>query len=184
MPLHFLTADGEPDAALSEAPLPYEERERWRRPYRPGPWRVAASAVALLIASYLLLSTLIIAMAGTAAEAGACLAAAALVIAYALRMLRVGVWVSSHGIRRVSLFRTVTLAWRNVTSVRTAQQPVRWLGLPRTVQGQALLAGSRESGAAQTLLTDHDADFLARPEAFDRAADMVEAWAAEYRRHP
>ncbi len=30
------------------------------------------------------------------------------------------------------------------------------------------------------LLTDHNADFLSRVEAFDRAADTVEAWEAEY----
>nr|WP_238420734.1 hypothetical protein [Streptomyces taklimakanensis] len=181
--MHFLTADGEPDAAPSDAPLPYEERERWRRPYRPGPWRVAVAALSLLIASYLLMSTLIIAMAGTLAEAGVCLVASVLVIAYALRLLRMGVWVSSHGIRQVSLFRTATSAWRNVTAVRTAQQPVRWLGMPRTVQGQALLVEPRGGESPRTVLTDHNADFLARPEAFDRAADVVEAWAAEYR-HP
>ncbi len=33
------------------------------------------------------------------------------------------------------------------------------------------------------LLTSHNADFLGRDQlAFDRAADTVEAWAAEYRR--
>lgn len=182
MPLHFLTADGELDAAPSDAPLPYEERERWRRPYRPGPWRVAVAALSLLIASYLLLSTLIIAMAGTPAEAGLCLAVSVLVIAYALRLLRVGVWVSSHGMRQVSLLRTATLTWRNVTAVRIVQQPVRWLGLPRTVQGQALLVEPRGGRAAQVLLTDHNADFLSRPEAFDRASDAVAAWVAEYHR--
>jgi hypothetical protein len=57
---------------------------------------------------------------------------------------------------------------------------VRWLGLPRTVQGQALVA-ARPGGEPLTLLTDHSADFLSRPEAFDRAADTVEAWGAEYR---
>jgi hypothetical protein len=29
-------------------------------------------------------------------------------------------------------------------------------------------------------MTDHNGDFLARTEAFDRAADTVEAWCAEY----
>jgi hypothetical protein len=32
------------------------------------------------------------------------------------------------------------------------------------------------------LLTTHNADFLARPGSFDRAADSIEAWAAEYGR--
>ncbi len=57
---------------------------------------------------------------------------------------------------------------------------MRWAGLPRTVQGQALLL-VRESGEPLPLLTDHNADFLSRPEAFERAADTIEAWADEYR---
>ncbi|PJE99205.1 hypothetical protein CUT44_05405 [Streptomyces carminius] len=182
MPLHFLTADGEPDTAPSDAPLPHEELERWRRPYRPGPWRVAGAALLLLLASYMLLSTLIIAMAGTLAAAGVSVLVSALVIAYALRLLRVGVWVSTQGIRQVGLFMTVTLDWKDVAVVRTVQQPVKWLGTPRSVQGQALVVEPRGREALRTVLTDHNADFLARPEAFDRAADVVEGWAAEYHR--
>ncbi|HZG02894.1 MAG TPA: hypothetical protein VE546_04865 [Streptomyces sp.] len=184
MPLHFLTADGELDAAPSDAPLPYEDRERWRRPYRPGPWRVGGAALLLLLASYLLLSALIIAVAGALTGAAGCASGAVLVIAYALRLLRVGVWVNARGIRQVGLFTTTTLAWEDVAAVRTVQQPVRWLGLPRTVQGQALLIEPRRREALRAVLTDHGADFLARPGAFDRAADVVEGWAAEHRRRP
>ncbi|MGK5450686.1 hypothetical protein [Streptomyces radiopugnans] len=182
MPLHFLTADGELDATASDAPLPYEDRERWRRPYRPGPWRVAGAALALLLAAYMLMSTLIIAMAGATAEAAVCLLVAALVIACALRLLRVGVWVSARGIRQVGLVSTTTLSWRDVSAVRTVQQPVKWLGMPRTVQGQALLVEPRRGEALRPVLTDHNADFLSRPGSFDQAADVVEGWAAENRR--
>ncbi|MDG9704466.1 hypothetical protein [Streptomyces sp. DH37] len=182
MPLHFLTADGELDAITSDAPLPYEERERWRRPYRPGPWRVAGAALALLLAAYMLMSTLVIAMAGTLVEAVVCVAVAALVITYALRLLRVGVWVSAHGIRQVGLFSTTTVAWRDVAAVRTVQQPVKWLGMPRTVQGQALLVEPRGREALRPVLTDHNADFLSASDSFDQAADVVEGWAAENRR--
>jgi hypothetical protein len=73
------------------------------------------------------------------------------------------------------------VAWGQVTEVRTVQQPVRWLGLPRTVQGQALSLVLRQGGPLP-LLTDHNADFLSRTEAFDRAADTVAAWGDEYRR--
>lgn len=183
MTLPFLTADS--DAGASEAAdeaLPHGAREHWRRPYRPGPWRVAGGAVLLLIASYLLFSALIIALAGGTSGAWVCLAVAAAVITLALRLLHAGVWVSAQGLRRAGLLTTVTLPWREVESVRTTQQPVRWLGLPRTVQGQALclmrVSGPREP---RTLLTDHTADFLGRREAFERAADVVEGWAAESR---
>lgn len=94
-----------------------------------------------------------------------------------------GVWVSDRGLRHVRFLLTRTLPWERVVAVRTVQQPVRWLGLPRTVQGQALIMGRQDRPEEATqLLTTHGADFLARAEAFDRAADAIEAWAAENRR--
>ncbi|MFF9167595.1 MULTISPECIES: hypothetical protein [unclassified Streptomyces] len=184
MPLPFLTADRADDAeAADDLALPHDDRDRWRRPYRPGPWRVAAAALWLLLASYVLSAAVIIALAGTAAGAAAVFGAALLIVAGALRLLRMGVWVSARGLRQVGFFVTRTVPWERVGSVRTVQQPVRWLGLPRTVQGQALvLVRGGRAGEAVALLTTHSADFLARAEAFDRAADAVEAWAAENRR--
>ncbi|MGP9018194.1 hypothetical protein ACT1U9_07255 [Streptomyces sp. BR1] len=182
MPLPFLTADRAFDATADDVALPFDDHDRWRRPYRPGPWRVGAAAVLLLLASFVLLAAVIIAFTGGAAAALSVLAVALLVIASALRMLRVGVWVSRAGLRRVGFFRTSTVSWQKIEGVRTVQQPVRWLGLPRTVQGQALLAATRGGARLPVLLTDHNADFLSRVEAFDRAADTVEAWGDEYRR--
>ncbi|MEU6293357.1 hypothetical protein ACWEDZ_06410 [Streptomyces sp. NPDC005047] len=183
MPLPFLTADRAFDAA-DDVALPYDDRDLWRRPYRPGPWRVGAAAVMLLLASFVLFAAVIIAATGTLSSAGVVFGIAAVVIACALRMLRMGVWVSAHGVRQVSFLSTRTVAWQQVASMRTVQQPVRWLGLPRTVQGQALLLvrQGRSTDPLPPLLTTHNSDFLAREEAFDRAADAVEAWAAEYRR--
>ncbi|GDY62343.1 membrane protein [Streptomyces avermitilis] len=139
MPLPFLTADRTFDEAADDLPLPYDDRDRWRRPYRPGPWRVGMAALLLLLASYVLAAAVVIALTGTASGAGAVLGIAAVVIACALRMLRMGVWVSARGVRRVGFLRTGTTPWEQVVAVRTVQQPVRWLGLPRTVQGQALI---------------------------------------------
>ncbi|MDQ0406672.1 hypothetical protein OIE75_27270 [Streptomyces sp. NBC_01723] len=183
MPLPFLTADRAFDAA-DDVALPYDDRDLWRRPYRPGPWRVGAAAVMLLLASFVLFAAVIIAATGTLSSAAVVFGIAAVVIACALRMLRMGVWVSAHGVRQVSFLSTRTVAWQQVASMRTVQQPVRWLGLPRTVQGQALLLvrQGRSTDPLPPLLTTHNSDFLAREDAFDRAADAVEAWAAEYRR--
>ncbi|MGC9381986.1 hypothetical protein [Streptomyces sp. MH13] len=183
MPLSFLTADRAFDAA-DDVALPYDDRDLWRRPYRPGPWRVGVAALMLLLASFVLFSAIIIAATDSLSSAGVVFGVAMVVIACALRLLRVGAWVSAHGVRHVSFLSTRTVAWQQVAGVRTVQQPVRWLGLPRTVQGQALLL-VRQGGSAETappLLTTHNADFLAREDAFDRAADSMEAWAAEYRR--
>ncbi|GGW81337.1 membrane protein [Streptomyces lucensis JCM 4490] len=188
MPLPFLTAERTFETA-SESALPYDDPERWRRPYRPGPWRVGAAALGLLLASFMLFAAVLIALSGSLSSSGFSSAAVALglglaVVAGALRLLRMGVWVSGRGLRRVGFLVTRTVPWARVLSVRTVQQPVRFVGLPRTVQGQALALARKDRRAEGTapLLTTHDLDFLGRPAAFDRAADTVEAWAAEHRR--
>ncbi|MBO8193811.1 PH domain-containing protein [Streptomyces oryzae] len=181
MPLPFVTADRE-DAVLAAQSVTLAEanRDLWRRPYRPGPWRVGGGALLLLLASYVLFSALIITLAGGWPSGAICAGCGVLLIALAVRMLRAGVWVSSSGLRRVGLLRTATLRWSEVVSVRTVQRPVRWLGLPRTVQGQALVLVPAGQGVSErTLLTSRNADFLSRPRAFDRAADVIESWAAE-----
>ncbi|MGW3847003.1 hypothetical protein [Streptomyces fagopyri] len=183
MPLPFLTADRAFDEAADDVALPFDDRDQWRRPYRPGPWRVAFAALILLLASYVLVATVITAFAGSRSAAVTCLLVAVLVVLSALRLLRMGVWVSARGLRRVGFLTTSTAPWQQVVAVRTVQQPVRWLGLPRTVQGQALVLVRRDraADAVPPLLTSHSSDFLARTEAFDRAADAVEVWADEYR---
>ncbi|MEU3602486.1 hypothetical protein ABZ714_27805 [Streptomyces sp. NPDC006798] len=183
MPLTFLTADRGTDARAADADdiaLPFDDHDQWRRPYRPGPWRVGAAALLLLLASFVMIAAMIIAAAGAMSGAGVCLALGLVIIALSLRMLRAGVWVSRHGLRRVGFFGTSTLAWSRVTRVQTVQRPVRWLGLPRTVQGQALQLVRAGRDEPVELITDHNADFLSRETAFERAADTVEAWASEY----
>ncbi|MFI8826362.1 PH domain-containing protein [Streptomyces sp. NPDC053431] len=178
MPLPFLTADHDFEAD-DDIALPFDDHDQWRRPYRPGPWRVGIAALALLLASFVLLAAVIVTVAGATGGALFTFGVAALVIGAALRVLRMGVWVSRAGLRHVSFFSTRTVPWAQAAAVRTTQQPVRWLGLPRTVQGQALVLVRRD-GEQAPLLTDHNADFLSRVEAFDRAADTIEAWNAEY----
>ncbi|OKK20318.1 hypothetical protein AMK16_07355 [Streptomyces sp. CB00455] len=182
MPLSFLTADGvsSVDDDHDEVPAP-ADHNRWRRPYRPGPWRVAIAAVLLLLSAFMLLATMIVAFVGAWGGAAFCLLAALAVVGSAVQLLRAGVWVSPAGLRRVGFFGTRSIKWSEVGEVRTVQQPVRWLGLPRTVQGQALTVAGRDGARLPVLLTDHNADFLSRAEAFDRAADAVGAWAEEYR---
>ncbi|MFD9223898.1 hypothetical protein ACFWDI_28800 [Streptomyces sp. NPDC060064] len=184
MPLPFLTADrafGTDAENADDVALPFDDHDNWRRPYRPGPWRVAAAALLLLLASFVLIAAMIIAFAVALPGAGLCLGVGLALVAAALRLLRSGVWVSRHGVRRVGFLSTTTVPWNRASAVRTVQQPVRWLGLPRTVQGQALVV-VRQGAEPLPLLTDHNADFLSRAEAFERAADTVEAWGAEYRR--
>jgi hypothetical protein len=142
---------------------------------------VAIAALALVLASYLLVAALIMAMASGVGTARWPLEAAALLIASALRFLRVGIWVRGRGLRQVGLFYTVTVPWHRVGTVRTAQQPVRWLGLPRTVQGQALVVTRADGTQLRTLLTDRSVDFIGRGDSFDIAADAIEGRAARMR---
>ncbi|MFF4400507.1 hypothetical protein [Streptomyces sp. NPDC001480] len=183
MPLPFLAADRTFEAT-PDSPLPHDDRDRWRRPYRPGPWRVAVAALCLMLASFVLFAAVLIALTDSPSSAGAVFAAAVVIILGSLRLLRMGVWVSGRGVRQVGFFLTRTTPWERIVAVRTLQQPVRWLGLPRTVQGQALTLVRRDRGAQDLppLLTTHNLDFVGRGAAFDRAADAVEAWAAENRR--
>ncbi|MEU6818899.1 hypothetical protein [Streptomyces sp. NPDC046860] len=183
MPLPFLTADRTFEAD-DESSLPYDDRDRWRRPYRPGPWRVGGVALGLLFSSFVLFGAVLTALTGTTASAGFIFLFAAAIILSALRVLRMGVWVSAQGLRHVGFLVTRTVPWQRVVSLRTAQQPVRWLGLPRTVQGQALtlVRDDRAPDDTPPLLTTHTLDFLNRPAGFDLASDTIEAWAAECRR--
>lgn len=177
MPLTFLAAGHSHDEQRAAAVLPHDAPDQWVRPYRPGPYRVAGAAMLLMLSSYLLFAALVVGLSGELTGAGITLAGAAVVIGFTLRVLRVGIWVSDQGVRQVSLLRTVTVPWEQTASVRTSQQPVRWLGLPRTLQGQAVLVTRADGQVLRPLLTSHNADFLGRGEAFDMAADRVEDWA-------
>jgi hypothetical protein len=169
------------DFGADGRPLPHLEQDRWMRPYRPGPWRVGTAALALMLSSYLLFAGVIMAAAKDEQGAVVCVVVALVVISATLRLLRVGVWVSGKGLRQTGFFSTVTVPWRKVGSVRTAQQPVRVMGLPRSVQGQALIITRKGGESLRPQLTDHNADFLGRVEAFDVAADAIEGWASELR---
>ncbi len=104
MPLPFLTADRAFDAN-DQVALPFDDHDQWRRPYRPGSWRVGAAALSLLLASFVLLAAVIIAAAGSVGGASATFGVAGLVIVATLRMLRMGTWVSRAGVRRVGFSR-------------------------------------------------------------------------------
>ena len=88
MPLPFMTADRAFDATTDDVALPFDDHDHWRRPYRPGPWRVAAAALLLLLASFILLAATVIALAATVSGAVVCFVLALVAIVVALRLLR------------------------------------------------------------------------------------------------
>src|SRR2546427_7311512 len=100
VPLPFLADNADTtahDVNPTDAHEHYAADQPWQRPYRPGPYRVAGAAMLLMLASYLLFATLIDAAAGSASGAGALLVAALLLVAWALRSLRMGIWGSGRG---------------------------------------------------------------------------------------
>ncbi len=149
----------------------------WRRPYPPGPFRVGMSAALLVLVTFLLAGAALDGLAGADGDVVRMLAAAVLVTGVALRMLRVGLWIGPGGLRAVTLLRTSTVPWDRVASVRTVQQPVRWLSLPRRVQGQAVVVRRTDGRALPELVTDSGPDFLGRRDRFGRAAEAFGAGA-------
>lgn len=59
MSLPFRSVATVDDEYATGRPLPHDVQDRWMRPYRPGPWRVAIAALALMLAAYLLFAALI-----------------------------------------------------------------------------------------------------------------------------
>lgn len=157
-----------------QAPAP--DGRRWRRPYPIGPYRVGLAASLLVLVTYLLVAAGVEALAADRSGTVTMLVLAVVVTAVALRLLRVGIWISGAGLRTVGMLRTSTVPWDRIASVRTAQQPVRWLALPRTVQGQALEVRHADGAVLPVLLTDRCPDFLGRADRFERAAEAIRDW--------
>ncbi|MEV4439765.1 hypothetical protein AB0K09_12215 [Streptomyces sp. NPDC049577] len=187
MPLPFLTADrdgGELATATAAVPTSYEtfseDTGSWRRPYRPGPWRVGGAALLLLVSAAVLVAALVVAFAGSLPGAGICVAVAALVTALAVRIVRTGIWVSARGLRQLRPLSTTTLSWAEVAGVRTVRRPVRRLGVLGAVEGQALVVERVAGEPLRPLVTEHGGDFLGRPQAFATAIGAVEGWVADF----
>ena len=99
MPLPFLTADRAFDDDADDVALPFDDRDRWRRPYRPGPWRVGRRPRCCCCSPRSCCSRrVIIALAGAPVRRRRRASVSRWSsIAGALRLLRMGVWVSARG---------------------------------------------------------------------------------------
>ena len=181
MPLPFLTADRAFEAA-DDVALPFDDHDRWRRPYRPGPWRVGAAALAA--------ARLVRAVRGRdhRADRIACprpprlsarrarhrrraAAAAGGRVGERARAAPCGLPPHAHG---------AVGAGR-----RRADRPAAGALARTAAHGPGPGADRRPAGAARRggSAADHAQRGLpGAAEAFDRAADAVEAWAAENRR--
>lgn len=152
---------------------------QWRRPYSVGPCRVGGATLLLALCPMLLLGALVSYVADGTVRALVAGVLAVLLVALAVRTLRMGVWVSSRGLRYVTWFRTRTLSWSRIAGIRTRQEPVRVLGTPRRSNGQAVLVEMTDGSVLEEVLSDHDADFLRRAEEFEETTAALLEWSRE-----
>jgi hypothetical protein len=167
--------DGGPGADTQPPPL---DPGKWRRPYRVGGWRVLGATLLLALCPMLLFGALLSFLADGTTRASVAFAIGLAIVFSALRLLRMGVWVSSHGIRRVAFWWTRTVRWNDVESVHVGQVPVKVLGTPRRVNGQAVTVTRRGGAALEEVLSDHNADFRGkdRAEDFEAAVSALAEW--------
>jgi hypothetical protein len=162
-------------------------QDRWIRPYRPGPFRVATCA-ALLAALLLLTMAALLATFGSAgfAELGLRWLIATMLFAgltfLLVRTFLGGAWVTDHGVRLVRPFSTRRWTWAEVADVRAVACAARLLGSPLRVPGRVVVVVLADGSDVETPVCDRSPDFLGRPEAFDMAADAVEGWLEQARR--
>ncbi|OIV36396.1 hypothetical protein BIV57_16485 [Mangrovactinospora gilvigrisea] len=153
---------GAPDP-LDDAVRPPLHPSRWRRPYRIGGYRVGAATVLLALCPMLLLGSLLSYLAQSPVRAAVAAGIALVLVVLALRILRMGLYVSTRGVRRVRLLRTTKLRWHQVGELVVYQMPVRVLGTPRRRNGEAVALRRMSGGEPwEEIISSHNADFLSR----------------------
>jgi hypothetical protein len=148
----------------------------WIRPYRPGPIRVAVSALGfivtvlpmLLAVSALLTNGPILARLTYALIFG--LPAAGLAIAVT-RYLAVGVYVNDAGVRIMTMRAIAVYPWRLVTDVST-----RTKDAADATEGDLVVITVRDVGPLATPVRKNSPDFFGRREAFTMASMALERW--------
>lgn len=83
----------------------------------------------------------------------------------AVRIIRMGVYVSEYGVRVRGLFRTRTLAWQDVEHIRLHQASHRF-GRLEIPSGMTVLIERRDGTHVQTPLWAQGIDFHRRPGLF------------------
>lgn len=159
---------------------------RWIRPYRPGPLRVAATLLIAVFAIFTSFSGFLGALGAVTFAQGVFFTAVTLMVAGSLvvlasRLLSVGVWVNDRGVRVLGLVRRHEHPWSAVADVRRVPGRARVLGTPLRSSGTTVFLVLKDGSDLETPLTDVNADFAARAEAFDMAAGAVERWFEEAR---
>ena len=156
-------------------------QQRWMRPYRPGPLRVAASLLLLGALGLVLQVALLTTFRAPSALDVAIRAVSAVVLLAVLavgfsRCFLSGVWVSDHRVRVLRPLSTRVWSWAEVADVRSVAGPTRLLGGPIAISGLVVVLVLRDGTDVVTPVSSRSPDFLARPEAYDMAATALEGW--------
>jgi hypothetical protein len=167
-------------------------QSRWVRPYRPGPFRVAACVLLLVLLAYLTVGGMLalFGSGGYADLAARALIAVAVFVALLWLLVRTylaGVWVTDHHVRVMRLLSTRVWGWADVADVRSVPGTARLLGFPVRVPGRSVVLVLSDGSDLETPVADRSPDFLGRAEAYDMASGAVEGWLEQHRRrhqHP
>ena len=139
--------------------------DSWVRPYTPGNGRwlvIAWEAVALALLGWTSVDQF--GLTGRGIRVLAC-AIAALWVIGAWRILRMGAYVSTDGLRIRGLLRSRTMQWREVENVRLHKATHR-LGPWEIESGMTVLIERRDGTTVNTELWAQGVDFHSRPKVF------------------
>nr|WP_296074706.1 PH domain-containing protein [uncultured Actinoplanes sp.] len=139
--------------------------ETWQRPYEPGTGRwlvIAWEALALAMLAWATIRQFD--LTGHGVTVIACVLAALWVIG-AHRILQMGAYVTSQGLRIHGLLRSRTLRWRDVAHVRLHKASHR-LGPWEIQSGMTVLIERRDGTTVNTELWAQGIDFHSRPSLF------------------
>lgn len=139
--------------------------DSWVRPYTPGNGRwlvIAWEAVALALLGWTSVDQF--GLTGRGIRVLAC-AIAALWVIGAWRILQMGAYVSTDGLRIRGLLRSRTMQWREVENVRLHKATHR-LGPWEIESGMTVLIERRDGTTVNTELWAQGVDFHSRPKVF------------------
>ena len=162
-------------------------QDRWVRLNRPGPWRVALFLLLVAAFTWLMLAAAVFVtvprtIPGRLVAAAICSIPVSLFGWLTLRATLVGTYVRDAGIRVLRVKSSDELSWTEVVDVRRVPSTTPVLGLPFTQkQGEKVLLVLTDGSEVETTIMTHNADFLARTEAYDQTALAAERWWQETR---
>jgi hypothetical protein len=152
--------------------------DRWRRPYRLGPFTILIGAFIAFGLGFLALLTLQILSSGPpgtsdqlAPLAGVWLFMGTF-LAFAWRMFSAGVYVSTRGIRIRNITSTKTLAWSEIAFIYLDDLKIPILGNWPT-SPRAIWIMPNDGPPIQTVLNDQSAEYLGRRPAFRNAYEQL-----------